>query len=210
MTKLLVVFDVDSTLIQDEVIELLADAAGRREQVAAITERAMAGELDFAQSLVERVATLAGLPDSIFGEVLTRIRITDGAKQLIDAIHAAGGRVGAVSGGFSQVLDPLAETLTLDFARANLLEVIDGKLTGKVLGKIVDRTEKKNALLEWAKFSDFDLSQTVAVGDGANDLEMLQVAGLSVAFNAKPIVRQSASLVVGKPDLAQLISVLGL
>ncbi|MEN9713501.1 MAG: hypothetical protein RLZZ164_165 [Actinomycetota bacterium] len=210
MTKLLVVFDVDSTLIQDEVIELLADVAGRREQVAAITERAMAGELDFAESLIERVSTLAGLPESVFADVLSRIRITDGAKQLIDAIHAAGGRVGAVSGGFTQVLEPLADRLTLDFARANLLEVVDGKLTGKVLGKIIDRSEKKNALVEWAKFSDFDLAQTVAVGDGANDLEMMQAAGLSVAFNAKPIVRETASLVIAKQDLSQLIAVLGL
>jgi phosphoserine phosphatase len=210
VTKLLVVFDVDSTLIQDEVIELLADVAGRREQVAAITERAMAGELDFAESLIERVSTLAGLPESVFADVLSRIRITDGAKQLIDAIHAAGGRVGAVSGGFTQVLEPLADRLTLDFARANLLEVVDGKLTGKVLGKIIDRSEKKNALVEWAKFSDFDLAQTVAVGDGANDLEMMQAAGLSVAFNAKPIVRETASLVIAKQDLSQLIAVLGL
>jgi phosphoserine phosphatase len=210
VTKFLVVFDVDSTLIQDEVIELLADVAGRREQVAAITERAMAGELDFAQSLIERVATLAGLDESVFADVFAKIRVTPGAKQLIDAIHAKGGRVGAVSGGFSQVLEPLADALTLDFARANLLEVIGGKLTGKVLGKIIDRAEKKNALLEWAKFSDFDIAQTVAVGDGANDLEMMEAAGLSVAFNAKPIVRQSANLVVAKQDLAELITLLGL
>ncbi|MFM6963035.1 MAG: phosphoserine phosphatase SerB [Micrococcales bacterium] len=210
MTKFLIVFDVDSTLIQDEVIELLADVAGRRAEVAAITERAMAGELDFAASLIERVATLAGLDESVFTEVLARVQITPGAKQLIDAVHAAGGRVGAVSGGFSQVLDPLSEKLTLDFARANLLEVIGGKLTGKVLGKIIDRAEKKNALLEWATFSDTPIARVIAVGDGANDLEMMSVAGLSVAFNAKPIVRQRANLVIQKQDLSELISLLGL
>ena len=209
MTKFLVVFDVDSTLIEDEVIELLADVAGKRAEVAAITERAMAGELDFAASLIERVGALAGLPESVFEDVFKRITVTTGAKKLIDAIHAAGGRVGAVSGGFNQVLAPLAELLSLDFARANELEVIDGKLTGKVIGKIIDRTEKKNALLEWAKLAGFEVAQTVAVGDGANDLEMMQAAGLSVAFNAKPIVREQANLVIAKHDLAQLGEALG-
>ena len=209
MTKFLVVFDVDSTLIEDEVIELLADVAGKRAEVAAITERAMAGELDFAASLIERVGALAGLPESVFEDVFKRITVTTGAKTLIDAIHAAGGRVGAVSGGFNQVLAPLAELLSLDFARANELEVIDGKLTGKVIGKIIDRTEKKNALLEWAKLAGFEIAQTVAVGDGANDLEMMQAAGLSVAFNAKPIVREQADLVIAKHNLAQLGEALG-
>lgn len=209
MTKFLVVFDVDSTLIEDEVIELLADVAGKRAEVAAITNRAMAGELDFAASLIERVGALAGLPDSVFVDVFERVTVTTGAKQLIDAIHAAGGRVGAVSGGFNQVLAPLAEILSLDFARANELEVIDGKLTGKVIGKIVDRTEKKNALLEWAMLAGFEIGQTVAVGDGANDLEMMQASGLSVAFNAKPIVRDQADLVIAKRDLAQLGEALG-
>ncbi|MFM1927048.1 MAG: hypothetical protein RLZ06_624 [Actinomycetota bacterium] len=210
MTKLLVVFDVDSTLIEDEVIELLADLAGKRAEVAAVTERAMAGELDFAESLIERVKTLAGLPSSVFESVFQKITITQGAAQLIDAVHAAGGRVGAVSGGFSQVLTPLAEKLSLDFARANELEVIDGVLTGRVVGKIIDRSEKKNALIEWARLAGFDIAQTVAVGDGANDLEMMQAAGLSVAFNAKQIVRDQADLVIGKRDLFQLADALGL
>lgn len=210
MTKLLVVFDVDSTLIEDEVIELLADVAGKRAEVAAVTERAMAGELDFAESLVERVKTLAGLPSSVFERVFHKITITQGAAQLIDAIHAAGGRVGAVSGGFSQVLTPLAEKLSIDFARANELEVIDGVLTGRVVGKIIDRSEKKNALIEWARLAGFDIAQTVAVGDGANDLEMMQAAGLSIAFNAKQIVRDQADLVIGKRDLFQLADALGL
>ncbi len=210
MTKLLFVFDVDSTLIEDEVIELLADVAGKREQVAAVTERAMAGDLDFAESLIERVKALAGLPESVFADVFKRLRVTEGAKQLIAAIHDAGGRVGAVSGGFNQVLAPLAELLSLDFARANELEVIDGLLTGKVLGNIVDRTEKKNALIEWARLAGFEISQTVAVGDGANDLEMMQAAGLSVAFNAKAIVRDQANIVIAKQDLKELGIALGL
>ena len=210
MTKLLFVFDVDSTLIEDEVIELLADVAGKREQVAAVTERAMAGDLDFAESLIERVKALAGLPESVFADVFKRLRVTEGAKQLIAAIHDAGGRVGAVSGGFNQVLAPLAELLSLDFARANELEVIDGLLTGKVLGNIVDRTEKKNALIEWARLAGFELSQTVAVGDGAYDLEMMQAAGLSVAFNAKAIVRDQANIVIAKQDLKELGIALGL
>jgi phosphoserine phosphatase len=207
---LLVVFDVDSTLIQDEVIELLAEVAGKREEVAAVTERAMAGELDFAESLIKRVQTLAGLPDSVFADVFKRIRVTEGAKTLIDAIHAAGGRVGAVSGGFNQVLSPLAELLSLDFARANELEVLDDKLTGRVLGKIVDRTEKKNALIEWARLAGFEIAQTVAIGDGANDLEMMQAAGLAIAFNAKPIVREQADLVIANQDLSELVQALGL
>ncbi len=210
MTKLLVVFDVDSTLIEDEVIELLADVAGKRAEVAAITERAMAGELDFAESLIERVRALAGLPESVFAEVGNRIRITRGAKELIDAVHNKGGRVGAVSGGFSQVLGPLADVLNLDFARANDLEVIDGKLTGKVLGKIIDRSAKREALLEWAQRADFAIDQTVAVGDGANDLEMMDAAALSVAFNAKPLVKEKANLVLESGNLADLIPILGL
>lgn len=210
MTKFLVVFDVDSTLIQDEVIELLADFAGSREQVAEITHRAMAGELDFEASLTERVQTLRSLPESVLVDVFERIRVTDGAKELIRAIHEAGGRVGAVSGGFSQVLNPLAELLTLDFTRANDLEIENGKLTGRISGKIVDRAAKRSALIEWAAACGLELSQTVAVGDGSNDLDMMQAAGLSVAFNAKAVVRDQANLVLAGLDLRQLAPVLGL
>ncbi|BDS48978.1 phosphoserine phosphatase SerB [Rhodoluna sp. KAS3] len=210
MTKFLVVFDVDSTLIEDEVIELLADVAGKRAEVAAVTERAMAGELDFAESLIERVKTLAGLPESVFEEVLGRIRITTGAKTLIDAVHAAGGRVGAVSGGFNQLLGPLAKALELDFARANQLEVVDGVLTGQVIGKIIDRAAKAESLLEWAEVAGFAIENTVAVGDGANDLDMLAAAGLGVGFNCKPIVREHADFVLEGNDLAGLIPVLKL
>ena len=204
------VFDVDSTLIKDEVIELLAEVAGKREQVAEVTERAMRGELDFAQSLRERVAVLEGLPESVFADVYARIQPTDGVQELIDAIHGAGGLVGAVSGGFTQVLTPLAARLGLDFARANDLEVVDGKLTGKVTGRIVDRTVKAESLIEWAAAAGVSMENTVAVGDGANDLDMLAEAALGVAFNAKPIVREQAQIVIEKQDLRELIPVLGL
>ena len=210
MTQFLVVFDVDSTLIEDEVIELLADVAGKREEVAAVTERAMAGELDFAESLVERVKTLAGLPETVFADVQKRITITAGAKKLIDAVHAAGGKVGAVSGGFNQLLTPLAEILELDFARANQLEVVDGLLTGKVLGEIVDRQAKADALVEWAAATSTPIENTVAVGDGANDLSMMAVAGLGVGFNCKPIVREHADFILEGNDLSKLTEKLGL
>jgi phosphoserine phosphatase len=210
VTQFLVVFDVDSTLIEDEVIELLADAAGKRAEVAAVTERAMAGELDFAESLIERVKTLAGLPESVFANVQKRITITTGAKALIDAVHVAGGKVGAVSGGFNQLLTPLAEILELDFARANQLEVVDGFLTGKVVGSIVDRQAKADALIEWAAASDTPIENTVAVGDGANDLSMMAAAGLGVGFNCKPIVREHADFILEGNDLSLLADKLGI
>ncbi|MFM6966533.1 MAG: phosphoserine phosphatase SerB [Rhodoluna sp.] len=210
MTQFLVVFDVDSTLIEDEVIELLADVAGKRAEVAAVTERAMAGELDFAESLIERVKALAGLPETVFAEVQNRITITKGAKDLIDAVHQAGGKVGAVSGGFIQLLTPLAEILELDFARANHLEVVDGFLTGKVLGAIVDRQAKADALIEWAAATETPIANTVAVGDGANDLAMMEIAGLGVGFNCKPIVREHADYILEGNDLSKLIEKLGI
>lgn len=210
MTQLFVLFDVDSTLIEDEVIELLADVAGKRAEVAAVTERAMAGELDFAASLIERVATLEGLPESVFDDVLKRIKVTRGAQELIAAVQEAGGKAGAVSGGFSQILTPLAEQLNLDFNRANLLEVVDGRLTGRVLGDIIDRAAKAAALREWSSEVGFEMSQTVAVGDGANDLGMMEIAAISVAFNAKPIVREFAKVVIENGDLSSLIPILEL
>lgn len=206
MTEYLVVFDVDSTLIQDEVIELLADVAGRREQVAEVTERAMRGEIDFAQSLIERVATLRGLPESVFEEVIAKVRITKGAQETIAAIQKAGGKVAAVSGGFTQILTPLAASLNLDFSRANLLTVADGILTGEVSGAIIDKQAKADALVEWSKLTG--LANTVAVGDGANDLQMMAIANLGVAFNAKPIVRDQADVVIEGDDLRELLKVL--
>lgn len=210
MTRFLVVFDVDSTLIEDEVIELLAEAAGKRAEVAAVTERAMRGELDFAESLRDRVATLVGLDEAVIGQTYERITVTAGAQELIDAVHAAGGKVGAVSGGFNQVLEPLAKRLSLDFWRANELGVANGKLSGEVIGRIVDRQAKADALAEWSQELGLTRRQTVAVGDGANDLQMMQEAGLSVAFNAKPTVREQAQLVVHEQNLAELVKVLGI
>lgn len=206
--KFLVIFDVDSTLIQDEVIELLADVAGKRSEVAEVTARAMAGELDFAESLISRVAQLQGLPQSVFNDTLDRIKLTDGAQELIQEIHRRGGVVAAVSGGFTQLLEPLAEVLGLDYHRANTLEVADGHLTGRVSGQIVDRKVKAECLAEWAKEAGVPLNRTIAVGDGANDLEMIAQAGLGVAFNAKPVVRASAQLSLFGKSLAPLNLVL--
>ena len=202
------VFDVDSTLIEDEVIELLADAAGKRAEVKAITDSAMAGDLDFSQSLAARVAMLEGVSQAAIAQTIDRVRITKGAVELIAAIHAAGGKVAAVSGGFIQVLEPLAEKLSLDFYRANTLEVVDGKLTGKTLGRVIDRSVKSESLLEWATELGLKPSQTIAVGDGANDLEMMATAGLGVAFNAKPLVRATADLVIAGDSLESLTAIL--
>lgn len=188
----LVVLDCDSTTIQDEVIELIAEAAGSRDAVAEVTERAMRGELDFAESLRERVATLAGTDESVFAETVERVRLSPGILELIAEVHARGGKVGVVSGGFHEVLDPLAETLGLDFWRANRLEVVDGKLTGKTVGPIIDAQAKADTLREWAAAAGIELSATVAIGDGANDLKMMQVAAIGVGFNAKPIVVEQA------------------
>ena len=208
MTKFLVVFDVDSTLIEDEAIELLAERAGKRSEVAAITERAMRGELDFSASLVERVETLKGLPESVLGEVSQLLNPTKGAAALVSAIHERGGAAAAVSGGFIQLLGPVKKAIGFDFEKANTLEVLDGQLTGRVIGQIVDRQAKAEALLSWAAELKVPISQTIAVGDGANDLGMMEVAGLSVAFCAKPIVRQKAKIALNERDLASLIQLL--
>ncbi len=206
----LVVLDVDSTLIEDEVIELLADAAGSGELVAEITDRAMNGELDFEASLRERVSTLKGLPVSVFEEVGARITVTRGVPEMIAAIHAADGRVATVSGGFHEILDPLASRLGLDFWRANRLEVEDGLLTGRVSGPVVDAAAKAATIMEWAEDCGVPLERTVAVGDGANDLPMMAVVGLSVGFDAKPPVRDVADILIDERDLSQLLPVLGL
>lgn len=207
---LLVVFDVDSTLIQDEVIELLADHAGKRAEVEAVTERAMAGELDFEGSLRARVSNLKGLPKSVIDETLSRIQLTAGALEVIEYIHSIGGKAGAVSGGFVELLEPLAKTLKLDFYRANELEIFDGVLTGNVIGQIIDKPAKAHALREWATQLGLSEDQCVAVGDGANDLDMMSVAGLAVGFNAKPRVRAQADILIGSQDLRDLIPLLGL
>ena len=208
MTKFLVVFDVDSTLINDEAIELLAERAGKRQEVAEVTSRAMRGELDFEESLRQRVLTLKGLDEAVLGEVSHQLSPTKGARELIEAIHERGGKAAAVSGGFIQLLTPIKQKLNFDMERANTLEVVAGKLTGQVIGKVIDRAAKADALLEWAKQLEVSLDSTIAVGDGANDLGMFEVAGLSVAFCAKPVVQEKAKIALNERDLSLLIQLL--
>ena len=206
---LLVVLDVDSTLIEDEVIELVADYAGVRDEVAEVTERAMRGELDFEGSLRARVALLAGVTLEQVAEVRRRITVTEGVPEMIAAVRERGGRVAAVSGGFHEVLDPLAADLGLDFWRANRFAVdAAGALTGEVDGEIVGKQAKLLTLRSWAHALDVPLERTVAVGDGANDLGMMSIAGLSVAFDAKPVVREQAQVALVERDLRQLIPLL--
>ena len=204
----LLVMDVDSTLIEQEVIELIAERAGTREQVAEVTARAMRGELDFAASLRERVATLAGVSDGVFADVLAEVRPTEGVAELIEALHARGCRVGVVSGGFEEVVAPLAERLGIDHVAANRLEVAGGVLTGRVLGRIVDRQEKVRCLRTWAEQDGVPMERTIAVGDGANDLGMLAAAGLGVAFCAKPVVVEQADAAVHVRDLRAVLQLI--
>jgi phosphoserine phosphatase len=206
----LVVMDVDSTLIQDEVIELLAQHAGRSAEVAAVTQRAMRGELDFRASLHERVAALAGLPESVLGEVAAAVRLTPGARTLVRTLGRLGFSVALVSGGFIEIVRPLADLLGIKHAEANRLEVRDGFLTGRVLGDVVDRAGKAAALRRFAELEGLPMSRTIAVGDGANDLDMLAAAGLGVAFNAKPVVRQQADTTVNVPYLDAVLFLLGI
>ena len=204
----LLVMDVDSTLIDQEVIELLAEHAGAREQVAEITARAMRGELDFAASLRERVAALAGVPRRVLTQVRDEVRLTPGARDLIDSLHARGCRVGVVSGGFEEVVAPMARRLGIDHVAANRLEVSGGVLTGRVLGRVVDRQEKVRRLRTWAEGDGVPMERTVAVGDGANDLGMITAAGLGVAFCAKPIVVERADAAVHVRDLTAVLDLL--
>jgi phosphoserine phosphatase len=206
----LVVMDVDSTVIQDEVIELFAAHAGCEAEVAEVTAAAMRGELDFEQSLHARVALLAGLDVSVVDKVRSEVRLTPGARTLIRTLKRLGYQVGVVSGGFTQVTDDLKERLGLDFAAANTLEVADGRFTGRVVGPIVDRAGKARLLRSFAEQAKVPLSQTVAIGDGANDLDMLNAAGLGVAFNAKPVVRQAADTAVNVPFLDTVLYLLGI
>lgn len=206
--RFLVVLDADSTLIRNEVIELIADEAGRGAEVAAATEAAMRGEVDFAQSLRSRVRELAGVPVASFAHVRGRVEPTPGVTDLIDAVHARGGLVGVVSGGFHEILDDVAPALGVDFWRANRLVAADGALTGEVDGPIVDAAAKAEWMLRWAEEHGVPRARTIAIGDGANDLLMLSAAGLGLAFNAKPAVRLSAPLVIGPVDLAQVVPLL--
>jgi phosphoserine phosphatase len=206
----LVVMDVDSTLIQDEVIELLAAKAGRKEEVAAVTSAAMRGELDFTASLRARVLALRGLPESVLTDVRDEVRLTPGARTLVRTLKRLGFTIAVVSGGFIEVVGPLAAELEIDHAHANRLEVKDGLLTGSLVGEIVDRQGKAEALRRFAAEERLPLARTVAIGDGANDLDMLAAAGLGIAFNAKPIVREQADTAVNVPYLDAVLYLLGI
>jgi phosphoserine phosphatase len=206
----LVVMDVDSTLVQGEVIEMLAQRAGAATEVAEITERAMSGELDFADSLRQRVRTLAGLDVAALDSVYDAIELAPGARTLVRTLKRLGYRFAIVSGGFSQITDRIAADLGIDYAQANELEAVDGRLTGRIAGPVLDRAGKADALRRFAADSGITLSHTVAIGDGANDLDMLAAAGLGVAFNAKPVVRQAADTAVNVPYLDTICYLLGI
>ena len=208
--KKLVVMDVDSTLIQQEVIELLAAKAGVEADVKSITDAAMRGELDFAESLKARVALLAGLPEAVIAQVQSEIALTPGARTLVKTLHQLGHSVALVSGGFTSVIEPLVKELGITHYRANTLEVIDGKLTGRVIEPIIDRAAKATALRDFAEIEGVQLEQTVAIGDGANDLDMISIAGLGIAFNAKPAVKAAAASSVSAPYLDSVLYLLGI
>lgn len=206
----LVVLDVDSTLVQGEVIEMLAAEAGCEVEVARVTEAAMAGRLDFEASLRARVALLAGLSTEAVDRVRAAVRLTPGARTLVRTLKRLGYAVGIVSGGFTAVTDDLATQLLLDHALANVLEVVDGRLTGQLVGPVVDRAGKATALRRFAELEGLRPEQTVAIGDGANDLDMLQAAGLGIAFNAKPVVREAADAALSVPFLDAVLFLLGI
>ena len=206
--KGLLVMDVDSTLIMEEGIDLLGEEAGVGAQVAAITERAMRGELDFEAALRERVALLKGLPEDIFTRIAERIHFTPGAEDLVDELHKRGYKVGLVSGGFHETVDRLGEQLGIDYVRANRLEIQQGFLTGQVLGEIVTKDTKLAMLKSWAAENKLELNRTIAMGDGANDLPMIQAAGMGIAFMAKPIVREQAPYQIQECNLYRVIDLL--
>ena len=208
--KKLVLMDVDSTLIAQEVIELLGAKAGVQAQVKEITDRAMAGEIDFEASLRERVALLKGLPESVIDEVRNEISLTPGAKTLVSTLQKLGHTVAVVSGGFINVIEPLLTSLNIALYRANTLEIVDGLLTGQVQGPVIDRAAKASALKDFAKQEGVELEQTVAIGDGANDLDMIALAGLGIAFNAKPAVRAAADSALSAPYLDSVLYLLGI
>jgi phosphoserine phosphatase len=197
-------------MIEQEVVELLAEKVGLKDEVKLLTDQAMAGQIDFREALIKRVGLLKGLSAEVFQDLLDEIRVTEGVLELVSAVQKAGGLVGALSGGFSQILGPLADRLGLDFFTANNLEVIDGVLTGNINGDIVDAELKAETLLRWADENGFDVTETVAVGDGANDIEMLKASGFAVAFRPKDVLRDHADLIIEGDSLEPLISVLEL
>ena len=208
--KRLVIMDMDSTLIQQEVIDLLAIHAGKFEEVKEITKLAMNGEIEFKEALAKRVQLLAGLPETIFEKVRTELTLSPGAESLIETLHKIGHKVGVVSGGFIEVIAPLLKKLNIDYSKANSLEIVDGKLTGKLVGAVVDRLGKQRALEEFAAREKIPLEQTVAIGDGANDIDMLATAGLGVAYNAKPSVREAADVMITTPHLDTVLYLMGI
>ena len=208
--KKLIVMDVDSTLIQQEVIELLGKKAGAQAEIAKITESAMRGDLDFEASLRARVSLLRGLPETVLSQVRDEITLTPGARTLIRTLNKLGHHIALVSGGFEPVIAPLVKELGIDHMRANNLEIIDGKLTGNLLGPIVDRAGKASALKEFAAAHNIELEQTIAIGDGANDLDMIAVAGMGIAFNAKPAVKAAADSSLSAPYLDSVLYLMGI
>ena len=208
--KRLVLLDMDSTLIQQEVIDLIAQHAGKLDEVSKITESAMAGEIDFAQALSDRVSLLAGLDQSVIELVRKEITLTNGAQKLIETLHKQGHKVGVVSGGFLDVIEPILKDLKIDFYQANKLEIVNGKLTGKTEGVVIDRVAKLKSLHEFAKIEGVELAQTVAIGDGANDLDMIEAAGLGIAFNAKPKVAAAAATTISTSDLSTVLLLMGI
>lgn len=208
--KKLVVMDVDSTLIQQEVIELLGAKAGKEDEIRSITESAMRGELDFEASLRARVALLAGLPESVIEEVRNEVLLTPGARTLVSTLKKLGHSVAVVSGGFTAVIEPLLKELEITHYRANTLEIVDGKLTGNVMGAVIDRAGKATALRDFAAIEGVTIEQTIAIGDGANDLDMIAAAGLGIAFNAKPAVKAAADSALTAPYLDSVLYLLGI
>lgn len=208
--KRLVQLDVDSTFIQQEAIELLAAKAGVLEKVSTITDSAMRGELDFEQSLRARVSLLKGLPQSVITEVQQEIKLTDGAQDLVNLLHTQGHSVALVSGGFIDIIEPMIRSLSIKYYKANKLEIADGVLTGQLIGPVIDRAAKAAALREFSNASGVAIENTVAIGDGANDLDMMALAGLSIAFNAKPVVVAAADCAINEPSLRSVIELIGL
>lgn len=206
----LVVLDMDSTFIRQEVIDLLAAHAGVGEEVSAITERSMRGEMDFHQSLTARTSLLAGLPDTVFEDIRLEVTLSQGAEQLVKVLHSLGEKIAVVSGGFENVIAPILEGVGVDYFKANLLEIDAGFLTGRIIGPVIDREAKARYLQALARELEIPLSQTVAVGDGANDLGMMEIAGLSIAFNAKPIVVQAADVAITDGDLLGVLRFMGI
>ena len=209
-SKRIVMLDMDSTLIEQEVINLLGAAAGQSIAIEAITHKAMAGDLDFKAALIERVALLKGMDQNILNQVRDQITLTKGAKKLIDELHQQGHKVGVVSGGFIEVIEPILNSLSIDFYRANKLKISDGLLTGEIEGPLIDSHAKRIALEQFAKQEKVPLEQTVAIGDGANDLEMIKAAGLGIALNAKPKVAAAADTTISNQDLSTVLLLMGI